>query len=77
MFDQFLTSVLQVVVVVDILGVIAYFVLSGLRSKTGVSEPSKSIMSYLPWRREPADRAWPSRSGQLPTRIRQSDHMSV
>tara|TARA_Y100000588_G_scaffold280120_1_gene297066 strand:- start:574 stop:822 length:249 start_codon:yes stop_codon:yes gene_type:complete len=53
MFDQVLTSILQIVIVVDILGVIAYFVLAGLRPKqadSGASE-SPSLSSYLPWRR--------------------------
>ena len=54
MFDQFLTSVLQIVIVVDILGVIAYFVLAGLRPKTDSMHSSKSILDYLPWRREPS-----------------------
>jgi len=33
MFDNFLTSILQVVIVIDILGAIAYFVLGGLKRK--------------------------------------------
>ena len=33
MFDHFLTSILQVVIVVDILGAIAYFVLGGMKQK--------------------------------------------
>lgn len=33
MFDYFLTSILQIVIVVDILGAIAYFVLGGLKQK--------------------------------------------
>ena len=54
MFDQFLTSILQIVIVVDVLGVFAYFVLSGMRQKTDSAKPSRSIQSYLPWHREPA-----------------------
>ncbi len=53
MFDQVLTSILQLVIVVDILGVIAYFVLAGLRQKQAESHvsESRSLVSYLPWRR--------------------------
>ena len=53
MFDQVLTSILQIVIVVDILGVIAYFVLAGLRPKQAESHASESrlLASYLPWRR--------------------------
>jgi hypothetical protein len=53
MFDQFLTSVLQIVIVVDVIGVIAYFVLSGMRNKNNAG-PSRSLLSYLPWHREPS-----------------------
>ena len=33
MFDNFLTSILKIVIVVDILGAIAYFALGGLKAK--------------------------------------------
>ena len=54
MFDQALTSILQIVIIVDILGVIAYFALGALRptqkNRSHVSE-SRSPGSYLPWQR--------------------------
>ena len=52
MLDHFLTSVLQLVIVIDILGVIAYFVLGGL--KRGTTQPTASGSPFwdrLPWRR--------------------------
>ena len=33
MFDSFLTSILQIIIVVDILAVVAYFVLGGFKRK--------------------------------------------
>ena len=52
MLDQFLTSVLQLVIVVDIIGVIAYFVLGGLKRRSAPSAPSgTSLLDRLPWRR--------------------------
>ena len=53
MFDQFLTSILQIVIIVDVLGVIAYFVLAGLRPKPAEADDSpRSLLNFLPWRRQ-------------------------
>ena len=59
MLDRFLTSVLEVIIVLDLLGIIAYFVLGGLRSKNSAAErtakdPSSKAPPFwqrLPWRR--------------------------
>ncbi len=52
MLDQFLTSVLQLVIVVDIIGVVAYFVLGGLKRRSAPPLPSRtSLLDRLPWRR--------------------------
>jgi hypothetical protein len=58
MFDHFLTTVLQIIIIVDVLGLIAYFVLGALRSKTqeqAVPQAQRfSIWDRLPWRRSRA-----------------------
>ena len=58
MLDHFLTSVLQLIIVVDILGVIAYFVLGALRPKPEKQAASlvakKSLWEHLPWGRNRA-----------------------
>ena len=54
MLDQFLTTILHVVIVVDILGVIAYFVVGGLRTSPQQEiKPRRtlSVLGWLPWRR--------------------------
>lgn len=56
--DHFLTAVLQLVIILDILGVIAYFVLGGLRSRSRkrLPEPAPvppshpSLWDRLRWR---------------------------
>jgi len=42
MFDHFLTTLLQIVIVVDIIGAIAYFALGALRRKQRANEPQLS-----------------------------------
>ncbi|MBT4500950.1 MAG: hypothetical protein HOC74_24685 [Gemmatimonadetes bacterium] len=59
MFDNFLTSILQVVIVIDVLGAIAYFVLGGLKRKkrqaleqSGHAQPAEVIPLHEPfWKR--------------------------
>ena len=59
MMDQFLTTILQVVIAIDIIGAIAYFVLGGLKSKDGeknmaLEAPTASFWSRLLRRRQKA-----------------------
>ena len=57
MLDHFLTSLLQLIIVVDILGAIAYFVLGALKPKprkeTVSLHPGESIWARLPWLHRP------------------------
>ena len=49
MFDEFLTSLLKVVIVVDIVGAMAYFVLGALkRSKRQAQEPAAAADTRQP-----------------------------
>ncbi len=61
MFDYFLTSILQIILVLDVLAVIAYFVLGGLKRKSdaefgrsGFRDFLPSLSGRWPWHREPA-----------------------
>ena len=40
MFDEFLTTLLQIFIVIDLIGAIAYFALGALRRKQRASEPT-------------------------------------
>ena len=40
MFDHFLTYILQIVIVLDVLGAIAYFALGALRKQTRTTPPN-------------------------------------
>jgi len=58
MFDQFLTTILQIVIVVDVLGAIAYFALGGFKSKKNektvvLEAPTPSLWSRLLRRQQP------------------------
>tara|TARA_Y100000588_G_scaffold359107_1_gene417825 strand:- start:329 stop:580 length:252 start_codon:yes stop_codon:yes gene_type:complete len=58
MLDQFLTTILQVVIVVDVIGAIAYFVLGGFKSKknektVAMEAQTSSLWSRLTRRRQP------------------------
>ena len=57
MLDHFLTSLLQIIIVVDILGVVAYFVLGVLKPKPQKEavplRSGESIWTRLPWFRRP------------------------
>ena len=46
--DHFLTSVLQLVIVLDILGVIAYFVLGSLRSRSRKPQAAPAPIPHSP-----------------------------
>lgn len=51
MFDHFLTTVLQIIIVADVLGLIAYFVLGALKPQArekNIPRPS-SFWSRMPW----------------------------
>ena len=59
MMDQFLTTILQVVIAIDIIGAIAYFVLGGFKSKDGekniaLEPPTASFWSRFLRRRQKA-----------------------
>ena len=58
MFDHFLTTVLQIIIVIDVLGLIAYFVLGALRPETQKQNHSlprsSSFWHRLPWRNSQA-----------------------
>ena len=58
MFDHTLTSLLQIVVVVDLLGAAAYFVLAGMRRSRRRGLPSESRPSAARMGQEPWDRLW-------------------
>jgi hypothetical protein len=81
MFDAFLTSLLKVVIVVDIVGAMAYFVLGALkRNKRRSLEPDAAGPSCAPAPRPPWSRRlalarwirWPSR-GPRPVAATDSD----
>jgi hypothetical protein len=57
MFNEFLTSTLQVVLVLDVVGVIAYFVLSAARSRTPAPEAAEPA-SPSPAREQRANPLW-------------------
>jgi hypothetical protein len=71
-FDHLLTSVLQVVIVLDVLGLVAYFLLGGLKSRrqrkalqlapVPVDAPAsaRSLFHGLSWRRAPSAAAVPA-----------------
>jgi hypothetical protein len=40
MFDEFLTTLLQIFIVIDLIGAVAYFALGALRRKRRVNEPT-------------------------------------
>lgn len=68
MFDHFLSSILQVIIVIDVLGAIAYFVLGGLKYRNrkasqAVTEPSPvEVVPLQPfWKR-----FWPRRPEPVP-----------
>ena len=42
MFDHFLTDLLKVIILVDLLGVVAYFILGAIKPRTGRSSPDAS-----------------------------------
>jgi len=46
MFEHFLTDLLKIVIVLDVLGVVAYFLLGVLKPKSGV-EPANPALSEL------------------------------
>ena len=60
MLDHFLTSILQITIILDILGAIAYFVLGGFRPRTQKEVKSQTLREHrrtlgalwerLPWR---------------------------
>ena len=58
MFDHFLTTVLQIIIVVDVLGLIAYFILGALRPETqkqNLPLPQRTpFWNRLPWRNSQA-----------------------
>ena len=61
MFDHFLTAILQIILVLNVCAIVAYFVLGGLKPKTGsatdgagIRELVHSLSARWPWRREPA-----------------------
>ncbi len=60
--DLFLNSVLQVIVALDVLGIIAYFVLGGIRSRSRKKQPAiqplsrpSSLWDRLGWRSAPRE----------------------
>ena len=56
MFDQFLTNLLQVVIVIDLIGAIAYFALGALRRKQRSNETATAEQSAQPLALELDDR---------------------
>ena len=61
MFEHFLTTILQVILILDVLAIVAYFVLGGWKRKTDTdfARPRfgdfvHSLSERWPWKREPA-----------------------
>ena len=59
MFDHFLTSILQIILVLDVLAVVAYFVFGGLKRKSDADFGRPRFRDFLPslpgrwpWQRE-------------------------
>ena len=69
MFDHFLSSILQVIIVIDVLGAIGYFVLGGLKHrnrKTSQAVIQPSPVEVTPLRQPFWKRFWQRRPEPVP-----------